>query len=79
MKNMRKNKKNRKDKSRKRGVRAPKFFKERPEGPKNVGKTAEQLRTEQAAANAKSKGIQGPAKYNVTVGGRSHSVSVEPV
>ncbi len=58
---------------------APKFFKERAQGPKNVGRTAEQMATEKAAANAKSKGIQGPAKYNVTVGGRSHSVSVEPV
>ncbi len=58
---------------------APKFFKERSQGPKNVGKTSKQLTSEKAAANAKSKGIQGPAKYNVTVGGRSHSVSVEPV
>lgn len=58
---------------------APTFFKERPEGPKNVGKTAEQLEKEAAAAKAKSQGIQGPAQYNVTVGGRSHSVSVEPV
>ncbi len=58
---------------------APKFFKERPEGPKNVGKTTEQLKSENAAAKAKSQGISGPAKYNVTVGGRSHSVSVEPV
>ncbi|MDO5737515.1 MAG: methylmalonyl-CoA carboxytransferase subunit 5S [Propionibacteriaceae bacterium] len=58
---------------------APKFFKERPEGPKNVGKTAEQLKSEKAAAKAKSQGISGPAKYNVSVNGRSHSVSVEPV
>lgn len=58
---------------------APKFFKSRDEGPQNVGKTQEQVEAERRAADAKSKGIKGPVKYNVTVAGRSQSVTVEPV
>ena len=57
---------------------APKFFAERAEGPKNVGKTSKQLRAEKAAADGKSKSVKGPVKYNVTFNGRSHSVQVEP-
>ena len=57
---------------------APGFFKTRAEGPKNVGKTAEQLAAEEEAAKRKAQGISGPVKYNVTIAGRSHSVSVEP-
>ena len=57
---------------------APGFFATRSEGPKNVGKTPEQLKAEEEAAKRKAQGISGPVKYNVTIAGRSHSVSVEP-
>lgn len=60
---------------------APKFLKSREEGPKNVGKTEAQMKAEAEAAKSggKSRGIDGPVKYNVTIAGRSHSVAVEPV
>ena len=57
---------------------APKFFTTRHEGPKNVGKTAEQVKKEADAASGASKAIREPIKYNVTVGDHSHTVSVEP-
>ncbi len=57
---------------------APKFFENRDEGPKNVGKTAEQLAAEKAAADGSAKAVRGPIKYNVSFNGRSHSVQVEP-
>lgn len=57
---------------------APKFFEHRDEGPKNVGKTPEQLAAEKAAADGSSKAVRGPIKYNVTLGGRTHSVQVDP-
>ncbi|MCG6568119.1 methylmalonyl-CoA carboxytransferase subunit 5S [Tessaracoccus sp. ZS01] len=59
---------------------APKFLKSRDEGPKSVGKTHAQLKSEATAqkAGADRPGISGPVKYNVTIAGRSHSVAVEP-
>ena len=57
---------------------APKFFENRDEGPKNGGKTAEQLAAEKAAADGSAKAVRGPIKYNVSFNGRSHSVQVEP-
>ncbi|WP_290278837.1 methylmalonyl-CoA carboxytransferase subunit 5S [Corynebacterium faecale] len=57
---------------------APGFFTTRPEGPKNVGKTAEQLEKEKAAAKGQSNALQEPITYKVTVGGRSQTVKVEP-
>ncbi len=53
------------------------FFKSRPEGPKSVGKTDEQLAAEKAAGAASSKAIAGPINYAVTLGGRSHQVTIE--
>ncbi len=57
---------------------APKFFGSRDEGPKNVGKTAAQLKQEAEVAAGKSRAVQTPIQYNVTFDGRQHSVKVEP-
>ena len=57
---------------------APGFFITRDEGPKNVGKTAEQLEKEKAAAKGQSNELREPITYRVTVGGRSQTVKVEP-
>lgn len=57
---------------------APGFLKSRPEGPKNVGKTADQLAAEKAATDANAKAVRGPIAYNITLGGRTHQVKVEP-
>ncbi len=55
---------------------APTFFEHRAEGPKSVGLTDAQLKAE--AEGAKSVAVAGPVSYNVTVGGTSHAVTVEP-
>ena len=57
---------------------APGFFSTRSEGPKNVGKTAEQLEREKAAASDSANAVREPISYKVTVGGRSQTVKVEP-
>ncbi|AZA12958.1 methylmalonyl-CoA carboxytransferase subunit 5S [Corynebacterium choanae] len=57
---------------------APGFFQTRDEGPKSVGKTAEQLAAEKSAADSSSKAVREPITYKVTVGGRSQQVKVEP-
>ena len=57
---------------------APKFFASRADGPKNVGKTPEQIAAARAAAAGPATGITAPVKYNVTLAGRAHSVTVEP-
>lgn len=56
---------------------APGFFKSRVDGPKNVGKSAEQLANEGQAAKDVAGAVKGPIKYRVTMGGREHSVTVE--
>lgn len=55
---------------------APKFLKERAQGPKSVAMTEAQLKAEKEGTGAA--GIAGPVNYNVTVGGNSHQVTVEP-
>ena len=57
---------------------APGFFKTRPEGPKNVGKTPEQLAHERDVASGAANAVREPITYKVTVGGRSQTVQVEP-
>ncbi len=60
---------------------APKFFGTRSEGPKNVGKTPEQLKAKAAAAAAPAKPateMPGAVNYVVTVEGKSHTVTVAP-
>ncbi|WP_165226073.1 methylmalonyl-CoA carboxytransferase subunit 5S [Aquisphaera insulae] len=64
---------------------APKFFGTRDQGPKSVGKAPS---AEPAAAPAKADGkakpadgkgpITGPVTYEITVGDRSHKVTVQP-
>lgn len=58
---------------------APGFFKTREDGPKNVGKTPEQLKREKEAASGAAAAVREPIQYKVTVGGRSQTVKVEPV
>jgi methylmalonyl-CoA carboxyltransferase 5S subunit len=61
---------------------APKFFKSRAEGPKNLGK--DPVAAPKGAAAAVPKGgdargpVTGPISYEVTVGGKSHKVTVRP-
>lgn len=58
---------------------APKFFASRSEGPKNLSKDPErQTETGSGDASGGAKSITGPITYKVKLGGRSHSVSVEP-
>ncbi|WP_432558581.1 methylmalonyl-CoA carboxytransferase subunit 5S [Granulicoccus sp. GXG6511] len=57
---------------------APGFFKARPEGPKNVGRTQDQIDAEAAAASGASKALREPIRYKVTVGDRTSTVAVEP-
>ena len=58
---------------------APKFFSERSDGPKNLSKSPERL-IEAASSDTPAGGrsITRPMTYKVKLGGRSHSVSVEP-
>ncbi|MDO5698514.1 MAG: methylmalonyl-CoA carboxytransferase subunit 5S [Dermatophilus congolensis] len=60
---------------------APGFFKSRPEGPKNVGQDPEEAEAERLAklGDGKSGPVRVPINYSVTVGGKTHSVSVKPV
>ncbi|ALA67609.1 oxaloacetate decarboxylase [Corynebacterium lactis RW2-5] len=57
---------------------APGFFTTRGEGPKNVGKTPEQLQREAEQASGAANAIREPIRYKVTVGGRAQTVQVEP-
>ena len=56
---------------------APGFLAARGEGPKNVGKSPEQLQAEADAASGAANAVRGPIKYKVSLGGRDHSVQVE--
>lgn len=56
---------------------APGFLASRHEGPKNVGKTPEELKAEADAASGAANAVRGPIKYKVSLGGRDHSVTVE--
>ena len=59
---------------------APGFFKARPEGPKNVGQDPAEAEAERLAkaGDGKSGPVRGPINYSVTVGGKTHSVTVKP-
>lgn len=56
---------------------APGFLATRAEGPKSVGKTAEQLQAEAEAASGAANAVRGPITYRVSLGGREHNVQVE--
>jgi methylmalonyl-CoA carboxyltransferase 5S subunit len=57
---------------------APKFFKTRPEGRKNVGKDPETKATPQAGAAAGGKELGAMVNYVITMNGTEHRVSVAP-
>ena len=63
---------------------APKFFKSRPEGPKNLGKDPVKKEAAAPAAPAKADGaakpatLGGPVTYVVTLHGKEHKVTVAP-
>jgi len=63
---------------------APKFFKSRAEGPKNLGKDPQKAAAAPAAAgktDGKGDGRQslsGPVNYIITLNGKEHKVSVSP-
>ncbi|MCL2735180.1 MAG: methylmalonyl-CoA carboxytransferase subunit 5S [Propionibacteriaceae bacterium] len=57
---------------------APEFFKHRAEGPKSVAKSAAQLAAEkEAKATGAATSSVGAITYNVSLGGRTHTVKVE--
>lgn len=60
---------------------APKFFGTRSEGPKNLSKKAEDVKTKAAAATAPTKPateMPGAVDYVITVEGKTHAVTVAP-
>jgi len=57
---------------------APKFFAERHEGPRNLGKDPETGLSEKTPAEGHQGAITGPITYSVTVSGHQHKVTVAP-
>jgi methylmalonyl-CoA carboxyltransferase 5S subunit len=59
---------------------APGFFATRAEGPRNVGRDPAELEAERLAkaADTGSGPVRLPISYEITVNGRTHSVSVQP-
>ncbi len=59
---------------------APTFFKERPAGPKNVGKDPEELEAERAAAagDTGTGPVRMAIKYEITLDGKTHHVALKP-
>jgi methylmalonyl-CoA carboxyltransferase 5S subunit len=55
---------------------APTFFSGRAAGPKSVAMTEAQLKAAQEGGGAS--GIAGPVNYKISLGGREHTVKVEP-
>jgi methylmalonyl-CoA carboxyltransferase 5S subunit len=60
---------------------APKFFSQRAEGPRNVGKDKAAAKTETPAATpVDGKGpVTSPVSYEIRIGDKSHKVTVTPV
>jgi methylmalonyl-CoA carboxyltransferase 5S subunit len=62
---------------------AAKFFAQRSEGPRNVGKRPETQEAPPPSASPAARGSSGPVKapvtYQIRIGERSHRVTVEPV
>jgi methylmalonyl-CoA carboxyltransferase 5S subunit len=56
---------------------APSFFTTRPEGPKNVGRDPAEVAAEELSKSAGTGPVRGPIKYQVTLNGKQHHVSVE--
>jgi methylmalonyl-CoA carboxyltransferase 5S subunit len=56
---------------------APKFFAERPEGPRNVGKDPAEVAADELSKASGTGPVHGPIRYSVTLGGKAHHVTVE--
>ncbi len=56
---------------------APKFFAERPEGPRNVGKDPAEVAADELSKASGTGPVNGPIRYSVTLDGKSHHVTVE--
>jgi methylmalonyl-CoA carboxyltransferase 5S subunit len=56
---------------------APKFFAERPDGPRNVGKDSAEVATDKLSKASGAGPVTGPIRYSVTLGGKAHHVTVE--
>lgn len=54
------------------------FFKTRPEGPKNVGMDPAQAAANARAATFGANAVTTPIRYEVKVGGKTHTVQVQP-
>jgi methylmalonyl-CoA carboxyltransferase 5S subunit len=57
---------------------APAFFKTRPEGPKNVGSTSVPTSAAGGKNGTSKEPIQSPVSYDVTIGEKTHKVTVTP-
>ena len=57
---------------------APKFFAERHEGPRNLGRNPATGESETQPAEGHQGAITGPITYSVTLSGRQHKVTVTP-
>ncbi len=55
------------------------FFRERAEGPRNVGRDPAEAATELLSATAGAGPVKGPIHYAVSLGGRTQTVTVERV
>ena len=56
---------------------APKFFAERPDGPRNVGKDPAEVATDELSKASAADPVTEPIQYSVTLGGKAHHVTVE--
>ncbi|HWJ81638.1 MAG TPA: methylmalonyl-CoA carboxytransferase subunit 5S [Nocardioides sp.] len=56
---------------------APKFFTERPDGPRNVGRDPAEVAADELAKSSGTGPVSGTVKYHVTLDGRQHHVTVE--
>lgn len=56
---------------------APKFFTERPDGPRNVGRDPAEVAADELAKSSGTGPVSGTVKYQVTLDGRQHHVTVE--
>jgi methylmalonyl-CoA carboxyltransferase 5S subunit len=60
---------------------APTFFTTRPQGPKNVSKSSERPATAVTpggTGNGNGKPVQAPVSYDITIGEKTHKVTVTP-
>jgi methylmalonyl-CoA carboxyltransferase 5S subunit len=58
---------------------APKFFVERAEGPRNVGKDPAEVAADELSKTSGAGPVKGPIRYTVSMDGKVHDVKVERV